>query len=67
MEGAPTRTPDVKENASTLHFKEQHKDDSETSVDATISVKGTLRVSAEEEDVGGDPYNHTGRFERNNR
>jgi hypothetical protein len=47
-------------DASNLHFRDQ-SDGARN--DATLAFEGLMRVSGDE-DVGGDPYNRTGRFKR---
>jgi hypothetical protein len=47
----------------TLRFREQTEDDDLSHRDTTVvKFDGSLRVG--DEDVGRDPYNHTGRFQR---
>jgi hypothetical protein len=46
-----------------LRFREQVEDDESSHRDTTVvKFDGALRVG--DEDVGRDPYNHTGRFQR---
>lgn len=53
-----------KTDGAERRFKEQLHDDMETT-DATLAHRGALEVSTDEDDPGGDPYNHTGRFKKN--
>ena len=50
-------------DASVRQARAQIDDDTGECDDATLNVEGALQVSTDE-DIGGDPYNHTGRFER---
>lgn len=46
-----------------LRFREQIEDEESSQRDTTVvKFEGALRVG--DEDVGRDPYNHTGRFQR---
>lgn len=46
-----------------LRFREQVEDEDSNHRDTTVvKFEGSLRIG--DEDVGRDPYNHTGRFER---
>ena len=45
------------------HFREQADEPTEGSVKATLNADLPLEVNTTDE-PGGDPYNHTGSFER---
>jgi hypothetical protein len=62
MHGAETQ-PQTGADSSNLRFKEQLEDDPQARSDATLSSQGSLEISADE-NVGGDPYNRTGRFKK---
>jgi hypothetical protein len=58
-----TRNPTPAAGVSKRHYNEHALDDGEPSPDAAIEIEGNLALP-EDEDTGGDPYNHTGRFKR---
>ena len=45
-------------------FKEPAEADVDPRGDVTITFDGSIEIHPEE-DVGSDPYNHTGRFKKN--
>lgn len=59
------RTQSRTKSDSSRRFREQAGEDAREPADTTLSVKGPLEVSGDDEDLGGDPYNHTGRFKKN--
>ena len=50
-------------NIDKRRFREQADGDKGERGDATLSFEGTLKINRDE-DTGGDPYNHTGRFKK---
>ena len=56
--GAPPAAP----AAAPQTFREQEA--REPADPTTVTFEGRIRVSSDD-DSGGDPYNHTGRFRRN--
>jgi hypothetical protein len=62
MDPAQAQTQ-VAADSSDRRFREQSTDETHPREDATFRLDGALEVS--DEDRGRDPYNHTGRFEKN--
>ncbi len=62
MERATT-SGDRTHDAAPQPFREQ-ADAGEAADPTTLDFEGRIRVSSDD-DLGGDPYNHTGRFRRN--
>ena len=49
--------------ASRQRVREEADEDGGLREDGTLAFQGKLNLN--DEDAGGDPYNHTGRFRRN--
>lgn len=64
MQGPNTTAPGVPGPAGMRYRDQPEGEADEERDDATLSADRELDVSADE-DAGSDPYNRTGRFERN--
>ena len=57
-----TATPAPASYTASLRFREQLDDDTSHRDSTVVKFDGSLQIG--DEDVGRDPYNHTGRFQR---
>jgi hypothetical protein len=62
--GAAPRGNERRASAPVVSTDTQARDRASPGDDTTLAFHGVMRI---DDDAGGDPYNHTGRFRRVNR